>query len=302
MHEVRGPITKLEIRHAAEVDGIKVYYAGSPATFHGGGGGSLSTWDVPEGYQIVRIKGRAEDRIDRLQFIAFNKAENKYISSPEYGGGGGIPFDVLSPGGNLPLRFIEGRSQHRLDQVTFIFGYPYRIGNLKIDEDALSKQLLTIQPAQIDKVEISNPTNHEIEGGAYENTEATSQTHTFDWGTSVAFTYGQKTEVGLTGDIVTARAEVSWSISASVTIGGSQSYTQAGSRTWRIPFTVPPRSEMTIQVFARKGHLSQVPFHYDVEFYDPKTDSVVHRVREMGKYSGILVSDIRFVPHTSPLS
>ncbi len=117
-----GPITKVEVRHGGEIDGLRLYYGVNKVTgpWHGGKGGKKrETWDVPAGENIVRVEGQSGDRIDNLQFFT-----DKGHSSPYFGGGKkDNPFKAQDATGR-PLRTVVGRSGSRVDRLTFKFGTP----------------------------------------------------------------------------------------------------------------------------------------------------------------------------------
>ncbi|NES64406.1 MAG: hypothetical protein F6K24_03610 [Okeania sp. SIO2D1] len=289
-----GPITKISIRHGNEIDQIEVFYGGRSAGSHGGSGGRIDVFEIKEGYYIVGIRGRSGKRIDQLQFIVRN-SEGKYETSPIFGGGGGDPFEINSPG-NLPLRFIEGRSGSRLDQITFSFGYPYRVKNLKLDSDAIQEQLLRVTPSSIHSADLENPADKDLEGKYVDSIEI-SESHTFHWQLSSTFTYGQTMSV--TSGFKSA--EVSWSISVNATVGNSKTRTDKKTRKWEIPFVMPKHTVTRVNAMVRKAQLSGIPFTYEVEFYEPENGRVVKTLLEHGTYDGVVVSDITFDSQHTPL-
>lgn len=111
-------VNKFLIRHGSNIDEIQLLLSDgvrqvySPA--QGGGGGSPSEWQVPQGQYVSQIEYRSGDRVDSLTFIT-----NKGVKSPYYGGGGGSYHLETFPEGYRIIGFY-GRSGSRLDQIGFI--------------------------------------------------------------------------------------------------------------------------------------------------------------------------------------
>jgi Phosphatidylinositol-specific phospholipase C, X domain/Jacalin-like lectin domain len=112
----RGPITRIEVRHGVWIDALRFTYGSSAGRWHGGTGGKLDTYKVPEGHKIVRVEGRSGLYIDQLQFFT-----DKGDRSKLFGGPGGERFQIHADQmilGNSLLT-VTGRASQYVDGLTF---------------------------------------------------------------------------------------------------------------------------------------------------------------------------------------
>jgi hypothetical protein len=88
-----GPISRIEVRAGEFIDAIRVTYGrGSGArtgAWHGGGGGNVGSWDVPEDSSLIIVMGRHGDYVDQLLFRT-----SEGVDSPRFGGRGGNYFFI----------------------------------------------------------------------------------------------------------------------------------------------------------------------------------------------------------------
>ena len=108
-----GNITRIRIRHGANVDRLEVWYGGVAAGAHGGSGGNEDEILFLPGEYIYRVDVRAGARIDQLTFYT-----NLRTLGP-YGGNGGYAYSAT--GDYDYLKYFSGSSGSRVDQIVFHF-------------------------------------------------------------------------------------------------------------------------------------------------------------------------------------
>merc|ERR1712168_330299 len=108
---LNGDISGISIKSGSEVDAISVKYGDTWGPEHGGGGGSVHTFNVNDGAHVIIVQGRSGGRIDEIEFITDDGA----VLGP-VGGGGGSPFVSTCPG--CYLAYLSGSSGSRLDSIT----------------------------------------------------------------------------------------------------------------------------------------------------------------------------------------
>ena len=84
-------------------------------TKYGGGGGNPSTIKLDQGDYIVRIDGRAGEKIDQIKFTTARGAQYG-----PYGGGGGEPFTISG----VHVGGFFGRSGALIDQLGVFTQFP----------------------------------------------------------------------------------------------------------------------------------------------------------------------------------
>jgi len=114
---LNGDISSVELRSGSEIDSIRVKYGDVWGENHGGGGGSLHSFDVNPGAKITIVQGRSGKRLDELELIT----DDGVVFGP-YGGGGGAPFVAIHPG--CFLSYLSGSAGSRLDSVTLHWECP----------------------------------------------------------------------------------------------------------------------------------------------------------------------------------
>ena len=108
---MNGPITAIDIRHGAAIDAIRITYGGVASNWHGGSGGSETTYPIPTGHLIYGIKGswnykNSGSILYGLQFFHAHKDNPEQMTaSPIFGefearviGRGRCPGTHLLPG------------------------------------------------------------------------------------------------------------------------------------------------------------------------------------------------------------
>ena len=278
----RGPITKIDVRHGNGIDAIRLYYgADGIGNVHGGNGGELTTFVVPNGERIIRVEGRSGHRIDQLQF--FTDKGNK---SDVFGGNGGSPFTTGDkPLGNL--RTISGRSGNRLDQATFEFSDPYYIENITFDQNQLEQASIQEKPIELYTQRCENSTGVP-QTVIYTHTSEVSAEKSYDFEEGASLTASAEFTVG-----VPEVAEGKASVSLTTTFKAGQSVTNIDTQTeqWSVPVLVPTDSTILATTMAKR-YTCTVPFTYTVVWYRGDRSNKVKTMTYEGKYSGVNVAAI----------
>ncbi len=285
----KGLITKIEIRCGSEIDAIRLYYGNGTIAnvgtgigdWHGGNGGELKVWEVPEGHRIIRIEGRAGDKIDRLQFFT-----DKQATSPIFGGDGGRPFAATTKEG-AGLRTVSGRAGSRIDSLTFRFGLPNYVEKIEYDADALRKAALNFTPVQVATQTLPNYTDLE-QTVRYTASSSAENEGTFNWEIGEKLSVSSEFSVGvpLVGE---GKIKVMAQVSASQ--GGSRTWRTATGESWEIPVKAPPRTRI-VCTSTMKKHTVDVPFTYTIAWYSGSRHNVVKRETFAGVYHGVSYTDL----------
>ena len=302
-----GPITAIDIRHGKEIDMVKVFYGGTPGFEHGGGGGKEGQFQIPKGYEITQIQARSGDRVDRLVFVATPISDiGDAISSEPFGRMGGDPIIINSPDG-LPLRSIAGRAGKRIDQLTFNFGYLYEIQNVKVDMEQLKQELENAELITLDTASFTNGTDIDTTS-QFSHTSSVSTTNTASWETSSRFLAGieMKVSAGIDAEILSFGSEttVKFEFEQTFTYGKETSRTSSTEKSWSVDIPIPARSVTNAYVSIYQAEVKNVPFTYDVVFYEIKDQIKEEAIRIKGKatFSGsVLASDVNVSWKDEPL-
>ncbi len=295
----KGPITKVEVGFSGTIHGIRLYYGrDGQGLFHLGPGEkeleNRSAWKVPEGERIVRIEGEISGNyISRLRFFT-----NKGKASPQFGGEPGRSF-VVKDRGIGGLRTISGivnktrhkaKSNHRsITSLTFHFGAPYYIKDIKYDLGALEAASLKAVPERLAQQEIPNRTSIE-QSVEYKDMKKVTTTKTLTFKTEVGLTFGREVSVGLPGGMAGAKA--SFEMSASTEFGNSYENTSTQEVSWSVPVRVPPGKKV-VAVSTVKRYKATVPFTYTVAWYWGTRDNILKEVTLPGVYEGVHVEDLK---------
>ncbi len=303
-----GSITKVVVRCADEVDSIRLFYgkSGAAGNKYGGDGGKEQEWEVPEDEQIVRVEGRAGERIDRLQFFT-----DKGTASPVFGGKGGKPFVFPQEGNGGFLRTISGRSGRKIDQITLQFGAPYFIKDIIFDEKAIAEISKETTPIRLTPRSYENGSSvPQQDTYTFKYTTSEKKTLTFQQSRSLklgaSVTIKQTSKFGaVEGGPIESSTETSLTLSAegTWTRTATQAY-ESGTvheDTVTIPLTVPPKTRVTIMTTIRKAEI-EVPFTYIVAWYNPKTGKILKEECLPGTYKGVQSWDVRNSTTEEPLS
>jgi len=295
----KGPITKVEVAFGGFIHGIRLYYGrDGQGLFHLGPGENelpgRSIWRVPEGERIVRIEGEiAGHYISRLRFFT-----NRGTASPQFGGEAGKSFVVNEPGIG-GLRTISGhvnkmrqsaKSIHRaVTSMTFHFGAPSYIKDIKYDLAALEAASLKAVPERLAQQEIPNRTSVE-QSVEYKDTKKVTTTKTLTFKATAGLKFGAEVSAGLPGGMVGAKA--SFELSASTELGNSYENKSTQEVSWSVPVRVPPGKKI-IAVSTVKRYKATVPFTYTVAWYWGTRDNILSEVTLPGVYEGVHVEDLK---------
>lgn len=294
----KGPITKVEVGFGGYIHGIRLYYGReAKGVFHLGPGEnelpSRSVWSVPEGEKIVRIEGEiAGHYISRLRFFT-----DRGTASPQFGGTSGRSFVVKEPGigglrtisGQVNKARKEAKSIHRaVTSMTFHFGAPCYIKDIKYDLAALEAASLNAAPERLAQQEIPNRTSVE-QAVVYKDTKKVTTTKTLTFKSTFGLKFGREISLGLPGQI---GAKASLELSASTEFGNSYENTSTQEVSWSVPVRVPPGKKI-VAVSTVKRYQATVPFTYTVAWYWGTRDNILKEVTLPGVYEGVHVEDLK---------
>lgn len=302
----KGPITKVEVGFGGYIHGIRLYYGqDGRGIFHLGPGENelpnMSAWRVPEGERIVRIEGDVSGNyISRLRFFT-----DKGTASPQFGGVSGRHFVVSEPGigglrtitGHVNKRKHSAKTSHRaVASMTFHFGAPYYIKDIKYDLAALESASLKAVPERLAQQEIPNRTSVE-QAVTYKDTKRVATTRTLTFKSAVGLKFGAEVSAGVPG-VVGAKA--SYELSASAESGRTYENTSMQEVSWSVPVRVPPGKKI-IAVSTVKRYQATVPFTYIVAWYWGTRDNILKQVELPGVYEGLHVEDLKHDFREMPL-
>ncbi len=294
----KGPITRVEVASNGFIYGIRLYYGqDGQGLFHIGPAENelpgRSVWRVPEGERIVRIEGEiAGNYISRLRFFT-----DEGSASPQFGGLSGNPF-VVSESGIGGLRTISGHVNKRRQSaqsirravtgMTFHFGAPCYIKDIKYDLAAFEAASLKAVPERLAQQEIPNRTSVE-QTVTYKDTKKVTTTKTLTFKASVGLKFGTEVSAGLPGAV---GAKASFEASASTEFGNSYENTSTEEVSWSVPVRVPPGRKI-VALSTVKRYQATVPFTYTVAWYWGTKDNILKEATLPGLYEGIHVEDLR---------
>jgi hypothetical protein len=114
--QIRLQCSRLNINGTTDVDGITgiPYLTGAA----GGGGGADFGLYCPPNQALIRVKGRAGERVDQLQGFCSSIAGTESFETGVVGGNGGAEFDSPCTAGYV-ITSIQGRSGEEIDQINF---------------------------------------------------------------------------------------------------------------------------------------------------------------------------------------
>jgi hypothetical protein len=293
----KGPITKVEVAFGGFIHGIRLYYGrDDQGLFHLGPGEQelpgRSVWRVPEGERIIRIEGEiAGHYVSRLRFFT-----NRGTASPQFGGKAGRSFVVNEPGigglrtisGHVNKRRQSAKSISRaVTSMTFHFGAPCYIKDIKYDLAALEAASLKAVPERLAQQEIPNRTSVE-QAVVYKDTKKVTTTKTLTFKAAVGLKFGGEVSAGLPG----IGAKASFELSASTEFGKSYGNTSTQEVSWSVPVRVPPGKKI-VAVSTVKRYQATVPFTYTVAWYWGTRDNILKEVTLPGVYEGLHVEDLK---------
>ena len=110
-------ISEIELRTGSEVDSLRAKYGEVWGETHGGGGGTVHSFQLNPGAKIFLVQGRAGSRLDELEFVT----DDGTVYGP-VGGGGGAPWVSSHP--DCYLSYFSGSSGSRLDSISLHWECP----------------------------------------------------------------------------------------------------------------------------------------------------------------------------------
>lgn len=289
----QGSISKIVMRHADEIDSIRLYYGDNyvAGNKYGRDGGKELTWEVPKNEQIVRVEGRVQERVDQLKFIT-----DKGSESPVFGGKGGKPFVYSAEASNGFLRTISGHAGRKIDQITLQFSAPYFIKDITFDRKIIDEIAKSTTPIRINTRTFENDTSLEQQDTySFKYNVSEKKTLTFQQskslrlGASVTIKHSQGVkDVKSTEASLTLTAEGIWTrISTQAYESG-----EVQEDSVAIPIKVPPRKKVIAISTIRRAEIA-VSFTYVLAWYDKKTGVILKEERLPGTYKGVQSWDIR---------
>jgi hypothetical protein len=292
----RGAITKVEIVGGAYIYGIRLFYGrdGQGALHMGPKEDAMperTVWRVPEGERIVRVEGEiAGNYIGRLKFVT-----DKGSASPQFGTTAGKKFVASEPGIG-GLRTISGHVNQKggrgvqlaVASMTFHFGAPCYIKEIKYDMAALDAAILKAAPERLAQQEIPNRTSVE-QSVLYKDSKKIETTKTLTFKESVGMKLGVKVEAGIPGfGSVTASFEAT----ASAENGQAFENKSVQEVSWSVPVKVPAGKKV-VALSTVKRYQATVPFTYTVAWYWGTRDNVLKELTLPGVYEGLHIEDLK---------
>jgi len=273
---VARKIMSIDIRHGSVVDAIRVNYDGQNQTpFHGGSGGSLSTFNLDSDENIVRIEGRSGSVIDRLQFVT-----DKGRTSEQYGGNGGSPFSL--DGGNKALKYFDGRCGSKLDALR-AYWWPiepisYLVSNMQYT--LTQSQLMNADPEYAGSFFIINKSSVQQ---TITQSGATAYTETSTWSKSYATKTGVKTtfQTGIPF-VVEGKVEVSEEFTYTYTFGDTKSTAKTTTQTVNV--NVPSQRQIKVVFTAKK---TTVDLPYSATIITTFSNGATKSEQIHGTYKGV---------------
>ena len=282
-----GPITAFRICAGTRVDSIQVRYGdaktGKWGTKFGGGGGDCGdTWELGT-QQIDAIRVRHGDGIDGLEFEVAGTANKKF------GGNGGVETLASAKGGG-DLAYIEARAGAYVDRIRLVYGLPYFIDNVVLDDDEISKAVKNAKLVELSQQCVINNSSRERSPSATVSEERTvSESLSFglttNWGVSSTIAYGSEDSPVRGETTVNVGQEISKNEDKTV------STTKKLERT--VPAVTDPYSGLLVTFSTRKLDLD-IPFDYEIVHYNGKRENEVKRQKFRGVYKAVSYSDVEY--------
>lgn len=294
----KGPITRVEVAYGGFIHGIRLYYGrDGQGIFHLGPGENelpgRAEWKVPESERIVRIEGDISGNyISRLRFFT-----DRGTASPLFGGASGRHFVVNEPGigglrtisGHVNKRRHSAQSINRaITSMTFHFGAPYYIKDIRYDVAALEAASLKAVPERLAQQEIPNRTSVE-QSVTYKDTKEVATTKTLTFKASAGLKFGAEVSAGVPG---VASAKANFESSSSTESGNSYENKSTQTVSWSVPVRVPPGKKI-VALSTVKRYEVTVPFTYTVAWYWGTRDNILREVTLPGVYQGVHVEDLK---------
>lgn len=284
----QGPITEIRLQHGTVIDNIQVSYGGHPGERHGFTGGNPYEFKLKKGHNITQINARYGNVVDHLQFITEGKngATDKSMAC---GGNGGKPITIMPETEGLVLREIQGSKGTRIDSLTFLFGYPFYLDNLKLDMQYVKEALMKTTPLCIDHHTHDN-IHDKDEQVVYNNSKTIKRTASFTWHHSSKFMAGLKIAVGAKM-LTEAKSEFTVGVESEATVGETHGTEMEHSFSWNDTIICSPNKRTIINAITQEAELENCPYTYDVVFYDgDKTNIIEPKITMTGTFKGKILS------------
>lgn len=287
-----GPITAFRICAGDKIDSIQVRYGVDDPErdrkavwgkkFGGGGGDCGDTWEL-NGRKINAIRVRHGDVIDGLEFELSGAANKKF------GGNGGVESLSTAKNGGA-LAYIEARAGDYVDRIRLVYGLPYYIDNVTLDEDKISDAVKNARLVELSRQCVINNTDRLRSPGATVSEEKTVAESlrfglTTNWGISQTISYG--------GEASPVSGETTINVGQEI----SQEEEKSESKTQRLELTVPaetdPHSGLLVTFNTKKIDLD-IPFTYDIVHYKGSKRNEVKREKYKGTYRAVRYTDVEY--------
>ncbi len=288
----KGPITEIRLQHGAVIDNIQVSYGGHPGERHGFTGGNPYEFKLKKGHSITQINARQGNVVDHLQFITEDK---KGISdkSVACGGNGGKSITIMPETKGLVLREIQGRKGIRIDSLTFLFGYPFYLDNMRLNEQYVKEALMKTTPLCIDHHTHDN-IHDKDEQVVYKNGKTITKKASFTWHHSSKFMVGLKVGIGAKM-LAEASSEFSVGAESEATFGETHGTEMEHSFSWDDTIICSPKKRTVVRAMTQEAELENCPFTYNVVFYKDNKDNkenIIDTVECTGFFKGKILSSI----------
>lgn len=275
-----GPITAIRVCHGDRLDSIQVSYGLRQGKKIGGNGGVCDDVPIKEGQKVTAVRVRQGNWIDGIQF----QIDGQW--SDHYGGLGGVERTERSDGGGA-LAYIEGRVGDKIDQLSFAFGLPYIIKNVKYDQQAIKDQLALSPIERIGWQCFSNTTRVEQEVNKEFSQTVTEKVSwdfetTTQWGVEAAYSFG-----------VEGIGEASYSASFGQSFSERRGKEDTKEKTLKDSITtkVPSGAKIQTKFVASKKALN-IPFTYTMAHYQNNDrNNIVREKTFSGKFEGVVYTN-----------
>jgi|GEM_PF-6170628 len=282
-----GPITAFRICAGARIDSIQVRYGdantGKWGKKLGGGGGDCGdTWEL-DGQKVDAIRVRHGDGIDGLEF------EVSGVANKKFGGGGGVESLATAKGGG-DLAYVEARAGAYVDRIRLVYGLPYYIDNVVLDDDKISDAVKNAKLVELSQQCVINNTSRTRSPSATVSEERTvSESLSFglttNWGVSSTIAYGSEDSP--------VRGETTVNIGQEISKNKKQSVSETKKLGLTVPAVADPYSGLLVTFSTRKLDLD-IPFDYEIVHYRGKRDNEVDRQKFRGVYKAVSYSDVEY--------
>ncbi len=275
-----GPITAIRVCHGDRLDSLQVSYGLKQGKKIGGNGGSCDDVEIQDGQKVTAVRVRQGNWIDGIQF----QVDGKWLK--HYGGLGGIERTERSNGGGA-LAYIEGRVGDAINQLSFAFGLPYLIKDVKYDQRAIKDQLALAPIERIgwqcfnNKTSVEQEVNKEFSQTVTETASWSFETTT-QWGIEAAYSFG-----------VEGIGEASYSASFGQSFSESEGQEHSKEKMLKDSITtkVPPGKKIQTKFVVSKKALN-IPFTYTMaHFQNNDRDNIVREKTFSGSFEGVVYTN-----------